>query len=104
MSFKFTQSDTGSTLEVTCKNDSTGNVIDLTGATLQLRYKIAGGALQTRSMTLDGDPTTGKATYTFLATELTPGTFIGDVTITDVGSLTISSLENIVEEIKARLS
>ena len=104
MSFKFTQSDTGSTLEITCQNDSTGAVINLTGSTVALRYKIAGGALQTKSMTLDGDPTTGKATYTFLANELTPGTFIGDATITDAGALTISSLENIVEEIKSRLA
>ena len=104
MSFKFTQDDTGSILEVTCKDDSTGAVIDLTGSTVTLRFKIAGGLLLTKTMALDAEPTTGKATYKFLAGELDPGKFLGDVTITDSGGETISSLENIVEEVKARLS
>ena len=104
MSFKFTETDTGSTLEVTCEDDSTGKVINLTGSTVTLRFKVAGGALQTKPMVLDADPTTGKATYEFLTAELVPGTFLGDATITDSGGKTISSLENIVEQIKARLS
>jgi len=104
MAFRFVEDDTGSTLEITAKDDATGVVIDLTGSTVQLRYRIQGGSLQTKAMTLDGDPTTGKATYKFLDAELDIGDFIGDVTITDSSAETISSLENIVLEIKARVS
>ena len=104
MAFKFVESDTGSTLEITAKDDATGVVIDLTGSTVSLRYRIQGGSLQTKAMTLDGDPTTGKATYKFLSGELTPGEFIGDVTITDASTETVSSLENIVLEIKSRVT
>lgn len=100
--FKFVESDTGSTLEITATDDSTGVIIDLTGSTVSLRYRISGAALQTKAMTLDPSPTTGKATYKFLTTELTPGKFVGDVTITDSGSETISSLQNIIFNIKAR--
>ena len=104
MSFRFVNSDTGSTLEVTSKDDATGAVINLTGSTVSLRYRIQGGSLQTKAMTLDGDPTTGKSTYKFASGELSAGEFIGDVTITDSSAETISSLENIVFEIKARVS
>ena len=104
MAFRFVEDDTGSTLEITAKNDATGVVIDLTGSTVSLRYRIQGGSLQTKGMTLDGDPTTGKATYQFLTGELDVGDFIGDVTITDGASETVSSLENIVLEVKARVA
>ena len=72
MAFKFTELDTGSTLKVTCKDDATGVVIDITGFTVQLLYKIGSSVLQTKTMTIT-DGSNGIATYKFLAAELLAG-------------------------------
>ena len=100
---KFAELDTGSTLEVTCKNDADSSLIDLTGATVKLLYTIARKALETKTMTLDADPKTGKATYKFLTGDLERGEFRGEVEIKDSSEEIITSLNLLVFQIRPRL-
>ena len=104
MAFDFVQLDTGSTLRVTCKDSDTGNVIDLTGATLTLRYKIGSADKVEKTMTLESPNTAGIATYKFLASELSNGDLVGEVTIKDSGGLDITSVDNLVLPIKKRIA
>ncbi len=103
MAFDFVQLDTGSTLRVTCKDSDTEAVIDLTGATLTLRYKIGSAAKVEKTMTLEVPNTAGIATYKFLAAELSNGDLVGEVTINDSGGKEITSIENMVLPIKQRI-
>ena len=48
----FVSGDTGSKLEVTCKDDDTGLVMPLTGATVKLKWLDVADALQTKTMTI----------------------------------------------------
>jgi len=107
MAFKFTELDTGSTLEVTCKNEADSVIIDLTGFTeVLLRYKVGTSAMQEKTMTIDGVPTTGKATYKFLTGELLAGggQLTAEVKLTDSGGFTLRSIENLELPVKAILS
>jgi len=63
--------DTGSKLVINCTNED-GSPIDLTGRTVLLEWHDAGGALQSRAMTVTNptDPAGGVAEYTFLTGEL----------------------------------
>lgn len=83
MAVEFVAGDTGSKLVVTCKDKGTGDLIDLTGATVRLKYRIAGGSLATKTMSIQSPSTSGKAEYLFLAGELTDGEMVGEVEITD---------------------
>ena len=92
-------------LEVTCKEDATGTVINLTGFTsAKLKYVIGDGALQTKTMTISATPTDGKATYKFLAGELSPGEFRGEVELVDGASFLVTSVNNIKLDIKAKVA
>lgn len=73
--------DGGSLLRVTLTDHTTHEVLDLTGKTVQIRYKLNGGALQTRVMTpLDQATLKGQAQYQFLPADLTgPGELKGEV-------------------------
>jgi len=105
MANKFVELDTGSSLEITAENDATGAAIDLTGfLSVQLRYKVDCSELQVKAMSIDADPTTGKASYKFLAGELlSGGLFTGEVRLTDGSGFVLTSLENIEETVKERL-
>lgn len=85
MGYEFVAGDTGSTLQVTCKDNATGAVINLTGKTATLRWKNAGGALQSAAMTI-ASPATGIATYTFTSADLTAGLTQMEVRITDTAT------------------
>ena len=54
------------------KDDPT-SVHDLTGATASLHVRLPDGSVFTRTMGVDGVPTTGIVRYTFLATDWTGG-------------------------------
>jgi hypothetical protein len=80
--------DTASVLTVTCTDKGPATVIDLTGATVQLRFRLNGGARTDVSMTIPAPATDGIATYQFGAGELSVGQFAGEVVITDaVGTI-----------------
>lgn len=64
--------DGGSTLRVTIKDHVSGELIDLTGKTVQVRYAINGGTVQQRTMTaLNQATSTGQAEYQFQTSDLT---------------------------------
>lgn len=87
---------------VTCK-DKDGAVIDLTGATVRLLYRINAGALQTKNMTVLTPATNGKAEYLFLAGELIAGEMEGSVQITDASSKVVTETCTFFRTIRAVL-
>ena len=99
----FVSGDTGSKLEVTCKDDDTGVVIDLTGSTVKLKWLDAAGALQTKTMTIT-DAVNGVVDYQFLATELISTQMKFEVEITDSGGKVLHSIELIREDVRAVLA
>lgn len=101
--YQFVAGDTGSKLEVTCKNDADNSAINLTGATVKLKWKDSGGALQTKTMTITG-AATGVAEYQFLTGELFAGTTDFEVEITDAGGKIIRCLDLLREKVRAALT
>lgn len=93
--------DTNSTLRVTCFQADKVTPLDLTGATVQLKYRIGGGGLQTKTMTITS-ATVGKAEYKFLAGELTTGTMEFEVAVTS-GGLVVTSQSTATLTIRAAL-
>ncbi len=102
-SYQFVAGDTGSKLKVTCKNDSDSTVINLTGATVKLKWRGSGGTLQTKTMTILTPATNGQAEYQFLTGELFAGTMDFEVEITDSGGKVIRCLDLISEKVRAAL-
>lgn len=103
-SYQFVAGDTGSKLRVTCKNDSDNTVIDLTDATVKLKWKDSSGTLQSKTMTIISPATNGIAEYQFASGELYSGTMSFEIEITDAGGKIIKSLDYIVERVRAGLS
>ncbi|MCC7202439.1 MAG: BppU family phage baseplate upper protein [Nitrospirae bacterium] len=101
--YQFVAGDTGSKLKVTCKNDADNSIIDLTGATVKLKWKDSGGALQTKTMTVLTPATNGQAEYQFASGELFAGTMNFEVEITDAGSKVIRCLDLIIGKVRELL-
>lgn len=101
--YQFVAGDTGSKLKVTCKNDADNTAINLTGATLKLKWKNSGGVLVSQTMTITS-AATGVAEYQFLTGELFAGTMDFEVEITDAGGKIIRCLDLISEKIRAALT
>lgn len=101
MAADFIAGDTGSVLQVTCK-DTDDVAINVTGATVRLKYRIDGAALQTKTMTLV-TAASGIVKYQFLADELTKGVMESEVEITDSSSKVTTSLRKMKHEIGAKL-
>lgn len=102
MAYEFVQSDTGSKLQVTCKNDNDNSVIDLSNSTLELKWVDAAGALQTKTMTVT-DAANGVAEYLFSGSELEAGKMSFEVEITTAGKV-ISNLDLIKVTVRAELT
>lgn len=100
--YQFVAGDTGSKLEVTCINDDTGAVINLTGSTVKLKWKNTAGVLQIKTMTITS-AVGGVAEYQFLTGELFSGTMNFEVEITDSSSKIIRSLDLISEKVRRAL-
>ena len=83
--------DTGSIFQVTCTDASTGQVIDLTGATVRLRWEDDTGTVQTRIMGVT-DAVNGVAEYQFAAGEIIYPRMVFETEITDaLGYITSSN-------------
>lgn len=78
--YDFVTGDTGSKLQVTCKEASTGTAIVLSSATVRLKW-ISDGTVVSRTMTVT-DATNGIAEYQFAADELEAPSMRFDVEIT----------------------
>lgn len=111
MGYGVVSADKGRKLIVTLRSKATKAAIDLTGKTAELRYRIDGGALFTRSMTVDPDQVTnkGKASYQFagvvdLPLSGTRGTLQGEVLINAGQPDEITNELPFALEVRARLS
>ena len=98
----FVQDDSGSKLEVTCQNDADKSVIDLTGATVRVRWKDKAGQVAERTMTVT-DATGGVAEYRFAAGELEPGTTGFEIEITDAQGGIIKNLDLLLVNIREKI-
>lgn len=96
--------DSGTLLRVTV-NDSAGTPMDLTAKTVQLRYRMNGGATVEKSMTLRNQSTyPGQAEYAFLSTDLTTsGTLSGEVRLQDGLADQLTSVDHFQLSVKAPL-
>lgn len=83
--------DTGSSLVVNCKDNTTGLAIDLTGSTVRLRWK-NGLVVETRTMTIT-NAVNGQAKYTFLTGEIIAPKMAFEVEITDSTGKVLSNLK-----------
>ena len=95
--------DTGSELEVTCKDDDTGLVINVTGSTVKLKWIDKAAALQTRTMTIT-DAVNGIVKYRFLAPDLIAKQMKFEVEITDSGGDVLRILDLIRENVREALA
>jgi len=93
MAADYIEGDSGSWIERTIK-DRLGNVIDVTGGSAVLKFRINSGAWQTTSaMTMVGPGTAGTFQHLWTASELTPaGTLEGYLVYTDSSGLVTTEL------------
>jgi len=101
--YQFVSGDTGSKLQVTCKNESDESIIDITGSIVKLKWKDSGGVLITKTTTVTS-ATGGMAEYQFGSSELFAGTMAFEVEITDTSSNIISSLVMPDKRVRTKLS
>lgn len=99
--------DTGTVLVATVRKSSDKSVVDLTGATVRLKYTIDGGALATKTMTVT-DAANGKAEYQFTTGELTAAadgesTMRAEVELTDSGGKVTTQLVPMNLPIRAKV-
>ena len=103
MTASFVAGDTGSILQTTCKNED-GSIIDLTGATVRVKWKAVDGVLQSRTMTVVGAPAGGVVNYQFAAGELYAARMRFEIEITDSGGRVLRSLQLLEEEVRRPLA
>src|SRR5512145_3222151 len=101
MDYSFVAGDTNSVLTVTCKRADTGAPINLAGATVALKWRIDGGTLVSKSMTIV-DAANGIVSYTFAAGELLEGLMRAEVEVTVTGKVT-TSVEPFVFTVRAKV-
>ena len=87
----------------TCRDKDNANaIINLTGATVLLKYSISGAALVTKTMSVP-TPTNGKAEFEFLTPDLTVGEMKGAVEVTDSAGKVFTQLDPFTRTIRAKL-
>ena len=99
----FVVGDTASKLEVTCTDNETGLVINLSGATVKLQWLAVDGTTEVNKTMTITDAGNGVAEYLFLVTELYAGVMIFEVEITDAGGGVITNLIPIKRMVRARI-
>lgn len=93
MKAKLVVGDTGTVLVANCRSEETGAIVPgLASATATLKYRIDSGELKTRQMTIR-DADAGEVVYQFLAGDLTPGAFEGEIEITDASNKLLSTVD-----------
>lgn len=98
----FVSDDTGSKFVATCR-DANDTVIDLTGATANLKWNDEEGTLVSKAMTIESPPTDGKVSYTFLTGELfDPGMSL-EIELTLPGGTIVRNPDLIVVSVRGKL-
>lgn len=93
MTYDFVSGDTGSKLRVTIIDSETSVAINLTGATVSLKWMDQGGVLKTKTMSLVAPYTNGIAEYQFAAGELFAPKMRFEVSVVDIGGKEITGLD-----------
>jgi|WetSurSiteA1Bulk_404760.scaffolds.fasta_scaffold16651_2 hypothetical protein len=88
---EFVAGDTNSKIRFTFKKASDGSALDLSGATVDLRWKIGAGILTTSAMTVT-DAAGGVAEYLFTTGQLVAGTLTAEGRVTSGGKF-VTTLE-----------
>lgn len=104
MPYELVAGDLGSKIVVTCLDSDTKAVLDLTGKTVQLRYKIDAGTLTTKTMAVQAPGTNGKAEYQFGASDLSAGTMEAEVRVQPGQSDQVTSRETLHVSVRSPLS
>ena len=100
----FVEDDTGSMLRVPCVDPATKAPLNLTGATVTLKWKSRAGTLVQRTMSVP-NPASGIAEYaSFVAGDLYAPAMDFEVLVTDAAGKQITSLELINEPVRKRLA
>lgn len=99
--FSFVAGDTNSVLTVTCKDAAAGTPINLSASTVALKWRVDGGTLVSKTMTVT-DAANGVVAYTFGSSELAEGIMVAEVEITTSGKIT-TSLEPFRFSIRGRV-
>ena len=97
----FVAKDTASTLRVGCVDDSK-TAIDLTGCTVNLRWKDEVGDVQTQAMTVS-DAAAGVCTYQFGDGELFSPGMSFEVEIVDISGKKLSNVDLISVTVREQL-
>lgn len=107
MAIDLVEGDTGTVLDFTVRNKQSATAIDLTGATVTLRWTIDGGTPVQQTMTLVDAPS-GRVSYQFGAGELAVPT--GDksamrlnVVVTDSGGKVVTQTKPITYTIRKKI-
>jgi len=99
----FVADDTGCTLSATCTDKISGMPINLTGATVNLNWMSSANVAVTKTMVIDS-VTKGKVSYKFLTGELYAPLMKLEVVVTDAASKKITSLDEVVIKVRARIT
>lgn len=91
MATELVTGDTGSVLQLTLKDNDTNTAINLTGATVTLRWENAAGTITSKTMTIV-TAVSGIVQYRFLAGEIIYPRHKFEVEITDSSGYKISNL------------
>ena len=97
----FVSGDTGSTLLVTCTDDA-GVAIDLTGATIHLRWQEAAGTVSDKTMSIVS-AVAGTCSYKFLTGELFAPGMAFELEVTDALGFKLSNVDLITVIVRAQL-
>lgn len=97
----FVAGDTASTLRVKCVDDS-GTAIDLTGCTVNIRWKNDIGVVQTKPMTVS-DAAAGICTYQFDVDELFAPGMSFEAEVTDSSGKKLSNVDLISVTVREQL-
>jgi len=101
MSVELVTGDTGSVLQVTCTDNERAAAIDLTGATVLLRWE-GDSAVVEKTMTID-DAAGGVVSYQFLAGEIIVPKMKFEVEITDSSGFVVTNLTLIEVGVREQL-
>jgi len=100
--YHFVQDNVKVKLSVVC-TDSAGIAIDLSTATVSLRWRLKDGTIINKDMSVE-DAAAGVAIYLFQAGELVPPTVEYEITVTKADGAIITSLDTQILGIRARLA
>ena len=97
--YSFVADDDASTYRLTCRDNDTNAVLDLTNSTVELRWTDADGNVQTRNMTIE-NAAGGIVSYQFLEGELFAGVMGFEVAVLDAAGDELTSLDVLLERVR----